>query len=697
MAGSAVAAVPESTPSDSSPSQAVNQFLHSASTGQTESAKFPKQNETTTPQVTVIAEAIIRQNATTLATEFTESKITPSQATAEPNLTGLSQPTRTRANSMTRIVPVSQLENTNAVPVIQPQTGNRPSRSLGQVTSVSQLSDVQPTDWAFQALQSLVERYACIVGYPDSTFRGNRALSRYEFAAGLNACMTRIEELIAATTAPLATKEDLAIVQKLQEEFAAELAGIRGQVDTLEARSAKLEAQQFSTTTKLNGQVIVSAIQNFGPDRKVVPANDGVSPLLEQLRSAGVNADPWFRGPTDKQTTLNQRTTLSLLTSFTGKDLLITSVQAGNYPSLVPNLSGSPDIDGILSGFGVFEGFLGPSINQVATGNNDVGIFYLGYRRPFHKDKGTLFVTAAGGDLSDFTDTLNSLFDDEGGGALSTFGLRNPIYNQARAKGAGIGASYSFNRIVNLSVGYLASSNRSNPTLGTPQNPADPVSGLFNGDYAAIAQLTLRPTKTLGLGLTYIRSYFASNNVAPALSGYAGTQRANYPFCGNPDLFLLAGGRFEVLSTATSADSVGFEFSWRATPRFILGGWVGAAFARAEQDGFSLGLTRGPLVRDVAKGDTATVLNYALTLGFPDLFIKDNLGGIIIGSQPQVVSSSVRRNTDPDTNIHIEAFYKFQLNNYISITPGAFVVINPEGNSNNDPIYVGTIRTTFSF
>lgn len=44
-----------------------------------------------------------------------------------------------------------------------------------QVTSVSQLTDVKPTDWAFQALQSLVERYGCIVGYPDKTYRGNRA------------------------------------------------------------------------------------------------------------------------------------------------------------------------------------------------------------------------------------------------------------------------------------------------------------------------------------------------------------------------------------------------------------------------------------------------------------------------------------------------------------------------------------------
>ncbi|MCY7278798.1 MAG: iron uptake porin, partial [Phormidesmis sp. CAN_BIN44] len=94
---------------------------------------------------------------------------------------------------------------------------------IEQVTSVSQLSDVRPTDWAFQALQSLVERYGCIAGYPDKTFRGNRALTRYEFAAGLNACLDRVNELIAAATANLVKKEDLATLQKLQEEFAAEL------------------------------------------------------------------------------------------------------------------------------------------------------------------------------------------------------------------------------------------------------------------------------------------------------------------------------------------------------------------------------------------------------------------------------------------------------------------------------------------
>ena len=59
------------------------------------------------------------------------------------------------------------------------QVNNSQEQAVSQVTSVSQLSDVQPGDWAFQALQSLVERYGCIAGYPNGTFRGNRALSRY--------------------------------------------------------------------------------------------------------------------------------------------------------------------------------------------------------------------------------------------------------------------------------------------------------------------------------------------------------------------------------------------------------------------------------------------------------------------------------------------------------------------------------------
>ena len=138
---------------------------------------------------------------------------------------------------------------------------------VGQVTSVSQLSDIEPTDWAFQALQSLVERYGCIAGYPDGTYRGNRAMTRYEFAAGLNACLDRITELIAASTADLVVREDLAILQRLQEEFAAEIATLRGRIDVLEARTSELEVNQFSTTTKLRGEATFALSDTFGDEK----------------------------------------------------------------------------------------------------------------------------------------------------------------------------------------------------------------------------------------------------------------------------------------------------------------------------------------------------------------------------------------------------------------------------------------------
>ncbi|MHC5728673.1 MAG: iron uptake porin, partial [Nostoc sp.] len=159
-----------------------------------------------------------------------------------------------------------------------------PEDPMAQVTSVSQLKDVQPNDWAFQALQSLVERYGCIAGYPDSSYRGNRALTRYEFAAGVNACLNRVNELITTATSDLVTREDLGILQKLQSEFAPELATLRGRVDSLEAKSAEIKANQFSTTTKLSGLLIVG-IQGRTNNRGDVNPRDG----QKDTNDAGTN------------------------------------------------------------------------------------------------------------------------------------------------------------------------------------------------------------------------------------------------------------------------------------------------------------------------------------------------------------------------------------------------------------------------
>lgn len=170
--------------------------------------------------------------------------------------------------------------------------------SMSQITS-SQLADVQPTDWAFQVLQSFVERYGAIAGY--SVFQGNRAMTRAEFAVGLNAVLNRVNELLNSATADLVTQEDLAILRKLQEEFAAVTHKERDRIDTLEAHTQQLEADQFSTTTQLNNSAIFAPSDAFG------------------------------QADVDNNAVLQQRVRFNFDTSFTGKDRLRTRLAFGNF------------------------------------------------------------------------------------------------------------------------------------------------------------------------------------------------------------------------------------------------------------------------------------------------------------------------------------------------------------------------------
>ena len=171
-----------------------------------------------------------------------------------------------------------------------------------QVTSIDQFSDVYPTDWAYQALSNLIERYGCVAGYPDGSYRGNRAMTRFEAAALLNACLDRVTEV---------TDE----VKRLVMEFEKELAILKGRVDGLEARVGELEATQFSTTTKLKGQTTF-----------VIGASTA---------SSNVDGAADFYAATQGATTFNYDTRLFLDTSFTGKDLLRTMLRAGNFGSSV--------------------------------------------------------------------------------------------------------------------------------------------------------------------------------------------------------------------------------------------------------------------------------------------------------------------------------------------------------------------------
>jgi hypothetical protein len=103
--------------------------------------------------------------------------------------------------------------------------------AMAQVTSTSQLRDVQPTQWSYQAITNLVERYGCVAGYPNGTFRPGQPATRAELAALTNACLDRISEYQSAA--------DAALAAALRAEFAKEIAATNKRVTALEVAAAQ--------------------------------------------------------------------------------------------------------------------------------------------------------------------------------------------------------------------------------------------------------------------------------------------------------------------------------------------------------------------------------------------------------------------------------------------------------------------------
>ena len=315
------------------------------------------------------------------------------------------------------------------------------SVQLAQITSVSELTDVLPSDWAFQALQSLVENYGCIQGYPDRTFRGQRSMTRFEFAAGLNSCLDVIATLIAQSGID---PEDLATIRRLQEEFQAELATLRGRVDALEAQTDILEAQQFSTTTKLRGQADFHIVTPFD--------------IVEGETSTSVAA----------------RARLNFDSSFTGDDRLRIRLQGGSGNAIVPDVLG-----GLAN----------------AGGNNyNVTIDDFYYSFPVGR---MITITAAARGLSADDWVSSTIVPFDGPSVADAGGPQFYDFGGSTSNGAGLGVNIAFTDSFILDLGYTAgNTGATNPNVG--------LFAAANQSY--IAQLNFLPDGFLNAAVTYLHS-----------------------------------------------------------------------------------------------------------------------------------------------------------------------------------------------
>ncbi|MGB3642474.1 MAG: iron uptake porin [Rivularia sp. (in: cyanobacteria)] len=389
---------------------------------------------------------------------------------------------------------------------------------LATVTSVDSLSDIQPSHWAFQSVKSLVERYGCVAGYPDGTYRGNRSMTRYEFAALLNGCLDRMTQLIAASGNTTVTTTDMATVNKLREEFQGELATLRGKVDALEYRTEALEANQFSTTAKLKGEAIFAVSDVFGGDD--VNAGDSFDPIL------------------------TNRVRLGITTSFTGKDELSLRLQARNTPKIDDKSSTGTKMTRL--------GFDGDN-------GNDVEIDELNYTFKPSK-KLSVKIDAIGAEMQSNVNTFNPALKSSGSGAISRYGRFNPIYRVANGQGA-VTVNYGDKKSpFGLAAGYVSN------------NSDDTSNGIFNGDNTFFGQVEFKPSDKLNLGVAYARAYRGStvdDNGDPQLEnilGSTGSGNANKPF-----------GK-----VSTSANYYSLLASYKLNKKTTLAGWYGFADASRE-------------------------------------------------------------------------------------------------------------------
>jgi len=246
--------------------------------------------------------------------------------------------------------------------------------SVSQITNVNQLRDVFPTDWAYEALRSLSDRYGCIAGFPNNTYRGNKPLTRYEFAAGLNSCLNQIERLIAE--GETVSSRDVSTLQRLSRDFAAQLKVLNARVSNLENQVANLEDNQFSTTTKLTGQAIFALnAGGFTGDRIIDPNGNLITdsqPEATTLYRANLDFDASFSGTDNLKIRLD--------TGSNGSNDNTAGVLEPNFGSILDYSDSPPRSDEIGIGRAYYS--FGPTETiQVAIGPAMVATDYIDFNQ----------------------------------------------------------------------------------------------------------------------------------------------------------------------------------------------------------------------------------------------------------------------------------------------------------------------------
>ena len=564
---------------------------------------------------------------------------------------------------------MSQINSVRQLKSPQNSNSRQENNGISQITNVQQLRDVSPTDWAYEALRSLVDRYGCISGFPNQTYRGSQPLSRYEFAAGLNSCLNQIERLIASSES--VSSEDIATIQRLSQEFEAELATIGGRVDEIESRVAVLEDNQFSTTTKFSGNIFLNLTGATASDDVLAETVSLDTPF--NLRRAGrdANNNPIVSNITeDPEITFSYYTWLNFNSSFTGKDNLTIQLVAGNANSPANNYVSA----------GLYNTFGTPFTDQTGTasgaGSVEVReIFYdfpigqklrivvgprINWYRYFDNNAYTFFLTGAG--------SYNS-----SGGTLV-----NPV-----DRGSGAVVTYDFNDSITFKVGYLGENTEFLPSAFF-NTSSDPNNGLFSATQTLTAELDFAIAERANIRLMYTRATVDNNqplfDANGNLTGFGIGGATGEPVYG------IADDGFGGTIGDAPSDTFALNVDWQILDKFGI-------FGRYNYGSTSI-RPRNP---DLENGEV-NAQAFQGGVAFPDLGKEGALGTISFVVPFDVLDGEeflASGGGDGGTQFDLEATYNFPVNDNLSILPAFYYINSPNNFEDNPDIYVGNVRMQF--
>ena len=565
-----------------------------------------------------------------------------------------------------------QMSQINSVRQLKsPESLNSPpeKKGMSQITNVNQLRDVAPTDWAYEALRSLVDRYGCISGFPNQTYRGNQPLSRYEFAAGLNSCLNQIERLIASTENVPQT--DIETVRRLGQEFEAELATLGGRVDEIESRTAILEDNQFSTTTKFTGNVFLNATGATASDDVLAETSTPGAPFALRRAGRDGNNNPIVSNITeDPEITFSYYTWLNFDSSFTGKDNLTIQLVAGNADSPANNYVSA----------GLYNTFGTPFTDQTGTasGANSVEVREIFYDFPI----GEKLRVVVGPRINwyRYFDNNNYTFFLNGASSFNSSGgtLVNPV-----DRGSGAVVTYDFNDSLSFKVGYLGENTEFLPSAFF-NTSSDPNKGLFSATQSLTAELDFAIADRANIRLLYTRATVDNNqplfDADGNLTGFGVGGATGEPIYGIADDGF--GGTIGDAPSDTFALNVDFKILDKL-----------GIFGRYNYGSTSI----RPTNPDLEDGEV-NAQAFQAGVAFPDLGKEGALGTISFVVPFDVLDGEEFLASglgDGGTQFDLEATYNFPVNDNLSILPAFYFINNPNNFEDNPNIYVGNVRMQF--